>query len=194
MITTDILDFISGIMAGVSEEDIQNLLEKSGASNLASTVPDGGEFIFCGIPFIRLGEEQGGILCITKQGIFCSRFNDTSNNNYQESIVRHRLLEEFLPKLDRDELLPFEMNLVSMLDNSQGYGVCVDDIGILTYELYRKYKWRIRVESYMWLCTPQSLDRNSPFVRYARSSGDVGYCCAYDSMVCRPACIFKKSS
>lgn len=191
----DILDFISGIMAGVSEEDIQNLLEKSGTSNLASTVPDGGEFMFCGIPFIRLGEEQDGVLCITKQDVFRSRFNDTDNNDYRESIVRHRLLEEFLPQLDCEELLPFEMNLASAVENSQGYGVCADYVGILTEELYRKYRRYIRMDGYMWLCTPYSLSRNSPFVRYVYPSGNVsGYNGAHGAFRCRPACIFKKSS
>lgn len=190
----DILDFISGIMAGVSEDDIQNLLEKSGTSNLASTVPDGGEFMFCGIPFIRLGEEQDGVLCITKQDVFRSRFNDTDNNDYRESIVRHRLLEEFLPQLDCEELLPFEMNLASAVENSQGYGVCADYVGILTEELYRKYRRYIRMDGYMWLCTPYSLSRNSPFVRCVNASGFVDYGNAYYAYRCRPACIFKKSS
>ena len=191
----DILDFISGIMAGVSEEDIQNLLEKSGTSNLASTVPDGGEFMFCGVPFIRLGEEQGGILCITKQDIFRSRFHDANNNDYRESIVRHRLLEEFLPLLDCEELLPFEMNLASAVENSQGYGVCADYVGILTEELYRKYRRYIRMDGYMWLCTPYSLSRNSPFVRCVNASGYVNsYGSASYALRCRPACIFKKSS
>lgn len=194
MITTDILDFISGIMAGVSEEDIQNLPEKSCTSNLASTVPDGGEFMFCGIPFIRLGEEQDGVLCITKQDIFRSRFNDTDNNDYRESIVRHRLLEEFLPQLDCEELLPFEMNLASAVENSQGYGVCADYVGILTEELYRKYRRYIRMDGYMWLCTPYSLSRNSPFVRCVFTSGFVGINYAVSAYRCRPACIFKKSS
>lgn len=190
----DILDFISDIMDGVSDEDIQNLLVKSGASNLAGTVPDGGEFIFCGIPFIRLGEEQGGILCITKQGIFRSRFNDTDNNDYRGSIVRHSLLEEFLPHLDCEEILPFEMNLVSAADNSQGYGVCSDYIGILTEELYRKYRRYIRTDGYMWLCTPYSVDRNHPHVRYVSASGLIYDYYASSEFICRPACIFKKSS
>ncbi len=194
MIATDILDFISGIMDGVSEEDIQNLLEKSGASNLAGTVPDGGEFMFCGVPFIRLGEEQGGILCITKQDIFRSRFHDTDNNDYRESIVRHRLLEEFLPLLDCEELLPFEMNLASAVESSQGYGVCADYVGILTEELYRKYRRYIRMDGYMWLCTPFSLDRRYPYVRYVNASGNVSSSNAYSALRCRPACIFKKSS
>lgn len=190
----DILDFISGIMDGVSEEDIQNLLEKSGASNLAGTVPDGGEFMFCGVPFIRLGEEQGGILCITKQDIFRSRFHDTDNNDYRESIVRHRLLEEFLPQLDCEELLPFEMNLASAVESSQGYGVCADYVGILTEELYRKFRRYIRMDGYMWLCTPFSLDRRYPYVRCVNASGNVNNYSAFNAFRCRPACIFKKSS
>ena len=193
MTITNIFDFICGIMDGVSEEDIQNLLGKSDALNLASTVPDGGEFTFCGIPFIRLGEEQDGILCITKQDIFRSKFNDADNNDYRESIVRHRLLEEFLPQLDCSELLPFEMDLVSAADNSQGYGICADYVGILTEELYRKYRRLIRSDGYMWLCTPYSLDRDYPFARSVYASGSVGVSVANYAYRCRPACIFKKS-
>lgn len=181
-------------MDGLGEDDIQNLLEKSGASNAADTVPDGGEFTFCGIPFIRLGEEQDGILCITEQDIFRSKFNDTSNNNYKESTVRHRLLEEFLPQLDCNELLPFEMDLVSAADNSEGYGTCTDYVGILTEKLYRKYRRLIRPDGYMWLCTPYSLDRDYPYVRYVSTSGYVIDSYAYGAGRCRPACVFKKSS
>lgn len=193
MITTDILDFISGIMAGVSEEDIQNLLEKSGASNLASTVPDGGEFIFCDIPFIRLGEEQGGILCITKQNIFISRFNNGGNNNYRASILRRTLLEEFLPGLDGGELLPFAMDLRSKI-STEGYGTCTDDVGILTEDLYRKYRQYIRMDGPTWLCTPYSVLSDYPWIRCVYSSGYVYYAGASNSIACRPACIFKKSS
>lgn len=193
MITTDILDFISGIMAGVSEEDIQNLLEKSGASNLASTVPDGGEFIFCGIPFIRLGEEQGGILCITKQNIFTSRFNNGDNNNYRESILRRTLLEEFLPGLDGGELLPFAMDLKPKISR-WGYGTCTDYVGILTEDLYRKYRQYIRMNGITWLCTPYSISRDCPWIRCVNASGNVDYGYALNAYRCRPACIFKKSS
>lgn len=188
-------DFILNVINDISEDDVQNLLKKSGASNLASTVPDGGEFIFNGIPFIRLGEEQGGILCITKQDIFRSKFNETYNNDYRESTVRHRLLEEFLPQLDCEELLQFEMNLASVVDNSQGYGVCTDYVGILTEELYRKYRRYILTDGYMWLCTPYSVDGNYPYVRYVDTSGLVDdYGVANDAYRCRPACVFKKSS
>lgn len=194
VITMDILDFISGVMNNVNEDDIQNLLKESDVLNAASTVSDGEEFMFCGIPFIRLGEEQGGILCITKQHAFRSSFNDTDNNNYIDSIARYKLLKEFLPQLDTDELLPFEMNLVSAVDNSQEYGVCTDYVGILTEELYRKYRRYVRTNGYTWLCTPYSVDGNSSYASCVDTSGYV-----YKSVVsfmirCRPACIFKKPS
>lgn len=189
----DVFDFISGVLAGVSEEDIKSLLEKSGASNAAGTVPDGGEFIFCGIPFIRLGEEQGGILCITKQNIFTSRFSNDDNNNYRESILRRTLLEEFLPALDGGELLPFAMDLRSKI-STEGYGTCTDYVGILTEDLYRKYRQYIRMNGITWLCIPYSVSRDHPWIRYVHSSGLVGIDSANGSFACRPACIFKKSS
>lgn len=189
----DVFDFISGVLDGVSEEDIKSLLERSGASNAAGTVPDGGEFIFCGIPFIRLGEEQGGILCITKRNIFISRFNNGGNNNYRASILRRTLLEEFLPGLDGGELLPFAMDLRSKI-NADGYGTCTDDVGILTEDLYRKYRQYIRMNGVTWLCTPYSISRDYPWIRCVYSSGYVDLDYAHYSFACRPACIFKKSS
>ena len=189
----DIFDFISGVLDGVSEEDIKSLLERSGASNAAGTVPDGGEFIFCDIPFIRLGEEQGGILCITKQNIFISRFNNGGNNNYRASILRRTLLEEFLPGLDGGELLPFAMDLRSKI-SADGYGTCTDYVGILTEDLYRKYRQYIRMNGVTWLCTPYSISRDYPWIRYVNSSGHVANGLAGNSFACRPACIFKKSS
>lgn len=188
----DVFDFVSGVFEGVSEENIKSLLDKSDTFNAASTVPNGGEFTFCGIPFIRLGEEQGGILCITKQNIFTSRFNNNDNNNYRESILRRTLLEEFLPHLDDGELLPFAMDL-RVNDETGGYGTCTDYVGILTEDLYRKYKQYIRINGATWLCTPYSVSRSYPWVRYVNSSGLVNYGGASGAGRCRPACIFKKS-
>lgn len=194
-IAMDILDYISGVMNNVNEDDIQNLLEESDAQNTASTVSDGEEFMYCGIPFIRLGEEQGGILCITKQYVFLSRFNDMDNNDYGDSFVRSRLLNEFLPRVDCEELLPFEMDLTST-DGSRGYGVCSDYVGILTEKLYKKYRRYIDMcDSAMWLCTPYSPDRHFRYIIcMVNSSGIVCYNTTNGTGMCRPACIFKKSS
>lgn len=187
-------DFIQNIINNAIEDSTQNLLEKSDVSNLASTVPDGGEFIFCGIPFIRLGEEQGGILCITKQNIFRSIFNNRDNNDYRESIVRYKILEAFLPLLNRDELLPFEMNLTTVVESLQGYGGCTDYVGILTDELFIKYKQYISINDRTWLCTPYSLSVGYRFVDYVGEGCRISASYADREFWCRPACIFKKSS
>lgn len=152
-------------------------------------LPIGGEFEVNGITFIRLGFEQGGILCITKNSFFRSKFHDENDNNYHNSIIRRKILEEFVPRLEGVDLLPYEMNLLAG-NGEIDYGVCVDSAGLLTMDLYRKYHYQIPHDGDQWLCTPFSCMRDYPYVEYVTSSGFVSNYVAYSTRRCRPACIF----
>ena len=153
-------------------------------------IPIGGEFEVNGITFIRLGFEQGGILCITKNSFFRSKFHDEDDNNYHNSIIRRKILEEFVPRLEGVDLLPYEMNLLAG-NGETDYGVCVDSAGLLTMDLYRKYRYQIPIsDGDQWLCTPFSCMRDYPYVEYVNSSGYVSGSDAYSAYRCRPACIF----
>lgn len=152
-------------------------------------IPIGGEFSANGITFIRLGFEQGGILCITKNSFFRSKFHDENNNNYNDSIIRRKIHDEFLPRLGGFDLLPYEMNLMAC-NGETDYGSCVDSAGLLTLDLYRKYHYQIPHDANQWLCTPFSCIRDYPYVEYVGSSGYVGDDSAYGASRCRPACIF----
>lgn len=186
-------DMVFGIINSISHDDLAILTEASVSSNPAALVTDGAEFDFAGIRFIRLGEEQGGILCVTKDATERMVFNnDWKNNNYGDSEVRKYILQCFVSKLPRAELLPYEMDLKSSSDPRDGYGCCTDMAGILTEELYRKYIRFIHVDDWEWLCTPYSSFLENPWVRYVSTSGYVNNNNADNAFRCRPTCIFKK--
>lgn len=130
-----------------------------------SAVKDGEAFYYRGIRFLRLGREQGGVLCIAHRdslyGLYDFRrvsFNMDdgyyAGNNWRESSVRRMLREEFLPLLDEKDLLPLRMDLTAA-DGDAAYGVCEDKVGILPMSLYKKYE-DTADEAYAlcWTCTP----------------------------------------
>lgn len=154
-------------------------------------IPVGGVFTANGIEFIRLGFEQGGVLCITKNSMFRSKFHNENDNDYHNSVIRQKILEEFVPRLQGLELIPFDMDLRAE-NGETDYGHCVDEAGLLTADLYRKYHYQIPTNDQdMWLATPFSCMENYPYVQYVYSSGYVGsgYYANY-AFRCRPACIF----
>ena len=56
-----------------------------------SKIKDGEHFMYKGIEFIRLGKEQGGILCITAKVWEKLPFDKNSCNNYTKSSLRKEL-------------------------------------------------------------------------------------------------------
>lgn len=186
----DIFDTISGLYGEIEDDGESNMEVMKDRPHLEN-VEDGQEFEFKGIKFVRLGQEQGGVLCITKDDFYPSiRFNRNENNNYKESEIRRKILEDFLPRLEGTDILPYEMDLIA--DNGETeYGICTDQAGILTYDLYRKYRrFVLPLRGYTWTCTPYACDRNNQYVRVVFSSGYVGTDFAGNAYRCRPACIF----
>lgn len=189
----EVTDIVFGILGNICAEDVACLTEEADVSNHAALVPDGGEFEFSGVRFIRLGEEQGGILCVTKDAIYKDMFNeDWENNDYRSSIIRKKITDEFISRLPSTDLLPYTMDLKSYSNPEEGYGLCADMAGILTEELYRKYRRFIHVDYWEWLCTPYSISPESPWCRCVDASGNVGDGTAGSADRCRPACVFKK--
>lgn len=186
----DIFDTISR-MYGELDDDTECDSTSGKDKPDLSNVSDGEEFEFRGIRFIRLGFEQDGILCITKDSMFRSKFNNDDNNNYKDSIVRQKILNEFLPIFEGVDLLPYEMNLMAC-NGETDYGSCIDYAGLLTMDLYRKYRYQIPIsDGDQWLCTPFACMDRWPYVQFVNSSGSVsGHYGAYNAFRCRPACIF----
>ena len=159
-----------------------------------SKIKDGEHFMYHGIEFIRLGLEQGGVLCMTAKPIAEEAFDPNGCNNWAKSRARKKLNTEFLFLMDENDLLPFESDLTA--DNGDtAYGKCVDKIGILSCDLYRKYRKIVPLfDEWMWTCTPwhcgtpHSGTTNS--VRLVVSDGTVYTSAANHAFGLAPACIF----
>ena len=183
-----------------SEDSASNTLDKikTAIQNAKrpdfSKIKDGEHFMYHGIEFIRLGLEQGGVLCMTAKPIAEEAFDPNGCNNWAKSRARKKLNTEFLSLMDENDLLPFESDLTA--DNGDtAYGKCVDKIGILSCDLYRKYRKIVPLfDEWMWTCTPWHC--GTPFYGYAHnvrlvySDGTVSYSGASRAGGLAPACIF----
>lgn len=159
-----------------------------------SKIKDGEHFMYRGIEFIRLGLEQGGVLCMTAKPIAEEAFDPDGCNNWVKSRARKKLNTEFLSLLDENDLLPFESDLTA--DNGDtAYGKCVDKIGILSCDLYRKYRKIVPLfDEWMWTCTPwycgTPSSGNADTVRSVHSDGTLYSYYALNAYGLAPACIF----
>ena len=159
-----------------------------------SKIKDGEHFMYHGIEFIRLGLEQGGVLCMTAKPIAEEAFDTNGCNNWAKSRARKKLNTEFLSLMDENDLLPFESDLTA--DNGDtAYGKCVDKIGILSCDLYRKYRKIVPLfDEWMWACTPWHCGTPSSgyanSVRLVGSDGTMYNADAYYARGLAPACIF----
>ena len=159
-----------------------------------SKIKDGEHFMYHGIEFIRLGLEQGGVLCMTAKPIAEEAFDPNGCNNWAKSRARKKLNTEFLSLMDENDLLPFESDLTA--DNGDtAYGKCVDKIGILSCDLYRKYRKIVPLfDEWMWTCTPWYCGTPDSgvagYVRLVTSDGAVSDGGARIALGLAPACIF----
>ena len=159
-----------------------------------SKIKDGEHFMYHGIEFIRLGLEQGGVLCMTPKPIAEEAFDTNGCNNWAKSRARKKLNTEFLSLMDENDLLPFESDLTA--DNGDtAYGKCVDKIGILSCDLYRKYRKIVPLfNEWMWTCTPWHCGTpnsgRASIVRRVSSDGTMNLTIASDATGLAPACIF----
>lgn len=120
-----------------------------------SEIKDGEFFTYRGIDFVRLGKEQGGVLCITANPYYNQeRFSRSLNNDWKSSDIRKKLNSEFLRQISTDDLLNYRSDLTA--DNGDtDYGFCNDCVGLLSCDLYRKYRKYIpKCGRWIWTCTP----------------------------------------
>lgn len=153
-------------------------------------IKDGDHFTYKGIEFIRLGKEQGGILCITAKIWKTLPFDKDGCNNFKKASVCKALNNEFRPLLDDNDLLTYQMDLTA--DNGdKAYGSLCVHAGLLSADLYRKYRDYIpSYNDWIWLCTPWYCSGNANYVRSVCAGGAL-YCslaCVAPGVV--PACIF----
>lgn len=199
---TDTICRIKTILAQYDENSAKTLEKIKQALNEEQCldflmIDDGDHFFYRGIRFLRLGEEQGGILCMTPQTWHKIAFDENNCcNDWRRSSARKLLNSQFLDLLDKDDLLPYHSDLTA--DNGDTtYGECTDYIGLLSCDLYRKYREFIPLyDERIWTCTPTHcgiLSSDNPSgVRLVGPDGTFYSGCAFISYGIAPVCIFKK--
>lgn len=156
-------------------------------------IKDSERFTYKGIEFIRLGKEQGGILCITAEIWKKLPFDKDGCNNFNKASICKALNNEFRPLLDDNDLLTYQMDLTA--DNGdKAYGSLCVHAGLLSADLYRKYRDYIpSYDDWVWLCTPWYCSGFAYIVRLVNSEGALSNFDAHTALGVVPACIFKEN-
>lgn len=155
----------------------------------------GERFGFKGFEWIVLDNNvDGGVLAVMTSAWNDEEysFDDDGCNNYAKSSLRRKLLNELLPVLGEDNLIPHEVDLVA--DNGDDrYGTVTDRVFILSCDEYRKYrKYVPLLPEWMWTCTPWYIsDAGCSYnVRIVNYAGFLYYYIANNSSGVAPACVF----
>ena len=155
----------------------------------------GERFGFKGFEWIVLDNNvDGGVLAVMTSAWNGEEysFDDDGCNNYAKSSLRRKLLNELLPVLGEDNLIPHEVDLVA--DNGDDrYGTVTDRLFILSCDEYRKYRKHVPLlPEWMWTCTPWYISDTGGGgnVRYVSTDGGLHYVSAYNSFGVAPACVF----
>lgn len=160
-----------------------------------TALASGTHFNFKGFEWIVLDNNvDGGVLAIMASAWNNEEysFDDDGCNNYAKSSLRRKLLDELLPILGEDNLIPHEVDLVA--DNGDDrYGTVTDRVFILSCDEYRKYRKHVPLlPEWMWTCTPWYISDagNSNYVRRVSRAGLLYAGSARDSGGVAPACVF----
>ena len=155
----------------------------------------GERFIFKGFEWITLDNNvDGGVLAIMASSWNGEeyRFDEDCCNNYAKSSLRRKLLNELLPVLGEDNLIPHEVNLVA--DNGDDrYGTVTDRVFVLSCDDYRKYRKNVPLlPEWMWTCTPWYItDSGDGYdVRSVSTDGYLYINNASNANGVAPACVF----
>lgn len=162
--------------------------------NIKGLTP-GTHFTFKSYEWIVLDNNvDGGVLAIMTSAWNNEEygFDDGGYNNYAKSSLRRKLLNELLPVLGEDNLIPHEVDLVA--DNGDDrYGTVTDRVFILSCDEYRKYRKHIPLfPKWIWTCTPWYIsDAGSGYgVRGVGTDGNLYFNNAGYSGGVAPACVF----
>lgn len=156
----------------------------------------GERFGFKGFEWIVLDNNvDGGVLAIMASAWNNEEysFDDDGCNNYAKSSLRRKLLNELLPVLGEDNLIPHEVDMVA--DNGDDrYGTVTDRVFILSCDEYRKYRKHVPLlPEWMWTCTPWYISDagDGYYVRDVDTGGFLnGSSSARGSYGVAPACVF----
>lgn len=163
-------------------------------NNITTLIP-GTHFNFKGFEWIVLDNNvDGGVLAIMASAWNNEEysFDDDGCNNYAKSSLRRKLLNELLPVLGEDNLIPHEVDMVA--DNGDDrYGTVTDRVFILSCDEYRKYRKHVLLlPEWMWTCTPWYISGtgSGSLVRLVRAEGNLYSYGAGNSSGVAPVCVF----
>ncbi len=155
----------------------------------------GERFDFKGFEWIVLDNNvDGGVLAVMAYAWNNEEysFDDHNCSNYAKSSLRRKLLNELLPMLGEDNLIPHEVDLVA--DNGDDrYGTVTDRVFILSCDEYRKYRKHVPLlPEWMWTCTPWYISDagGGHYVRHVSTDGCLYSHYAHSSFGVAPACVF----
>lgn len=153
-------------------------------------LPIGAKFEYSGRIWVRLGEEQGGILCILADMLIDEQvFGDDAD--YSKSEIK-AVLEAFSAELNADDLLPYTMDLTSDNGDDALKEYKTDGAGLICCGLYRKYyKYIPKYKDWWWTCTPWGFSTYAGYVRDVCTSGVLGSSSADNDGGVVPVCILK---
>lgn len=146
---------------------------------------DGEHFLYDGIEFVRLGEEQGGVLAITEK-IWkiepIEKQRDKYNITWQNSSLRKELKNSEFGNLNCHDVMP-------MLDAD-----CLNDrVSLLNYDQWKKYRNLLpKYSDWIWLRFPHFYYPH--YFCIVTSGGFTNYYSANDSNGCAPIVLFRKRS
>jgi hypothetical protein len=157
-------------------------------------LPAGQHFLYNDIEFVKLGDEQHGILCVTAKPWTSVPFDKDEHNNFATSSLRGVLNDSFLSRLGDKDLLLYEVDLTA--DNGdRSYGSVLVLVGLLSANLYRKYRDHIpQYTTSVMTCTPSYCGDTVDYIRCigpGRVFAD--YTTGFDWGVV-PAVIFRKNT
>lgn len=155
-----------------------------------SELPIGAKFEYRGREWVRLGEEQGGILCILADMLKDEQeFGEDAD--YSKSEIK-AVLEAFSAELNADDLLPYTMDLTSDNGDDTLKEYKTNGAGLICCGLYRKYyKYIPKYKDWWWTCTPWGYSAGAGYVRYVYTSGGLYSNCAVSRFGVVPVCILK---
>lgn len=163
-------------------------------NNITTLIP-GTHFNFKGFEWIVLDNNvDGGVLAIMASAWNTAEYNfsDDGCNNYAKSSLRRKLLNELLPVLGKDNIIPHKVDLTA--DNGDDrYGTVTDRVFVLSCDEYRKYRKHVPLlPEWMWTCTPWYITDtgSSGYVRRVRTDGNLNNSTADTSSGVAPACVF----
>ena len=157
-------------------------------------LPAGQHFLYNDIEFVKLGDEQDGILCVTAKPWTSVPFDKAEHNNFATSTVRGVLNGLFLSQLDDKDLCAYKVDLTADNGDRSYYSLFVL-VGLLSANLYRKYHDHIpQYTTSVMTCTPSYCGDNVDYIRCIGPGGVFAdYCTGFDWGVA-PAVIFKKDT